>query len=60
MISVGRDNDYGHPSAEVLQRLDALGAHVLRTDDEGTIVLSTDGHSLEVRTEWGYWRFGGP
>ncbi|MBK8249064.1 MAG: DNA internalization-related competence protein ComEC/Rec2 [Gemmatimonadetes bacterium] len=60
VISVGRDNDYGHPSVEVLQRLDALGTHVLRTDDEGTIVLSSDGHSLEVRTEWGYWRYRGP
>ncbi|MBL8962174.1 MAG: MBL fold metallo-hydrolase [Gemmatimonadetes bacterium] len=60
VVSVGRDNDYGHPSVEVLQRLDALGAHVLRTDDEGTIVLATDGQSLEVRTEWGYWRYRGP
>jgi competence protein ComEC len=60
VISVGRDNDYAHPSVEVLQRLDAIGAHVLRTDDEGTIVLSTDGQSLEVRSEWGYARYRRP
>ncbi|MBL8983929.1 MAG: MBL fold metallo-hydrolase, partial [Gemmatimonadetes bacterium] len=60
LVSVGRDNDYGHPSPGVLQRLDAHGAHVLRTDDEGTIVLSTDGLSLEVRTEWGRWSYREP
>jgi competence protein ComEC len=59
VVSVGRDNDYGHPSVEVLQRLDAHGVHVLRTDDEGTMILSTDGHWLEVRTEWGRWRYSG-
>ena len=60
VVSVGRDNDYRHPSPGVLQRLDAHGAHVLRTDDEGTIVLSTDGKSLEVRTEWGRWSYRDP
>ncbi len=51
IASVGRDNDYGHPHDDVLQRLDEAGVRVLRTDDEGSIILSTDGRSLVARTE---------
>ena len=39
MISVGADNRYGHPSDEVLARLDACGCRVYRTDQDGTIVF---------------------
>ncbi|MCK7486411.1 MAG: MBL fold metallo-hydrolase [Bacillus subtilis] len=37
VISVGRTNRYGHPDAEVLDRLSASGAIVFRTDEAGTI-----------------------
>jgi competence protein ComEC len=43
LISVGAGNRYRHPSAEVLASLEARGAHVLRTDDNGTIVVTIDG-----------------
>lgn len=36
-ISVGEDNAYGHPAPELLQRLDAAGCTVYRTDKHGTI-----------------------
>jgi beta-lactamase superfamily II metal-dependent hydrolase len=39
VVSVGRDNSYGHPHAEVLEMLDELGAQVLRTDRQGTVVV---------------------
>ena len=39
VISVGADNPYGHPSAQVLERLKEHGCEVRRTDIEGTIVL---------------------
>ena len=39
VISVGRDNRYGHPAEETLQRLAELGCAVYRTDESGTIVL---------------------
>lgn len=55
LISVGADNDYGHPSAAVLQSLDARGVHVLRTDDDGTIMLATDGVSIDYRTQDSRW-----
>lgn len=37
VISVGRDNRYGHPSPEVVSRFSALGIPVYRTDMNGTI-----------------------
>ena len=39
LVSVGEDNDYGHPSADVLQALDAAGARVWRTDLAGDVVV---------------------
>ncbi len=37
VISVGKENSYGHPSSEVVRRLKEEGAHVLRTDVLGDI-----------------------
>jgi len=39
MISVGEGNSYGHPSDEVLERLDQYGCMVYRTDLHGDIVF---------------------
>ena len=38
IISAGKDNQYGHPSAKTLERLNRFGCKVLRTDQMGTIV----------------------
>jgi competence protein ComEC len=46
VISAGANNRYGHPHPEVLQRAQELGATVLRTDELGTIELSSDGQSI--------------
>ena len=48
VISVGKDNGYGHPHKEVLERLDEIGAKVLRTDELGTIVFQSDGNTLTL------------
>lgn len=54
VISVGAGNRYGHPAKEVVARLESFGAEVLRTDLEGTIVVTTDGVStLTVTTKRG-------
>lgn len=56
LVSVGAGNRYGHPSPDVLEALNAHGAHVLRTDDGGTIVVSTDGSDvLHVATDDARW-----
>jgi competence protein ComEC len=41
-ISVG-PNSYGHPGADALARLAAAGARIWRTDECGTIVITSDG-----------------
>jgi len=42
VISVGENNRYGHPTAEVLARLDEVGAEIRRTDEEGEVVIASD------------------
>jgi competence protein ComEC len=49
IVSVGLLNRYGHPSRLVMERLQDLGAEVLRTDEEGAIVFETDGTLVEKR-----------
>lgn len=39
VVSVGRDNDYGHPDPRLLARLVDLGAAVHRTDLVGTVTV---------------------
>ena len=39
VVSVGRRNRYGHPSARVLGRLRAAGTSILRTDLDGTVTV---------------------
>lgn len=39
VISVGKDNFYGHPAQEVLDRLKEYGCEIRRTDQEGNIVF---------------------
>lgn len=51
VISVGADNDYGHPTRDAIDRLVAIGAKVYRTDQHGTITVTTDGTTLDVKTE---------
>lgn len=48
VISVGRGNDYGHPHRETLELLESRGIEILRTDEDGTVVITTDGHSLTI------------
>lgn len=38
-ISVGAGNSYGHPAEETIERLEAAGSELLRTDEDGTIIL---------------------
>lgn len=39
LISAGEDNHYGHPHADVLQRLEEMGCVIYRTDQNGTIIF---------------------
>ena len=48
VISVGAKNTYGHPTPEVLQRLDSFGIKTLRTDQIGDITILSDGNNLKL------------
>ena len=50
VISVGEDNDYGHPTEEVLSRLRDADVTVYRTDLQGDILVTSNGKSLTVET----------
>ena len=42
LISVGAGNTYGHPTQEVLDRLEERGIEVRRTDESGTIIIKVE------------------
>lgn len=46
VISVGKDNEHGHPSENVISKLESLGAEIIRTDESGTITFFSDGKTL--------------
>lgn len=46
VISCGEDNSYGHPHAEVLNRLRQMGVEIFRTDEQGSIVAVSDGEKI--------------
>ena len=51
VISVGADNDFGHPCAGVLERLDGWAVPVYRTDEQGVVEVVSDGAQLWIKTE---------
>lgn len=53
VISVGADNRYGHPGRDAVQRLQAAGAKVLRTDKMGAVKVCFD----EGRLQWYSYRY---
>jgi len=50
VISVGADNRFGHPGADTLAQLERAGVQVLRTDEVGTVEITTDGKQYWVHT----------
>lgn len=48
VISDGKENKYGHPHQEVLERLRSFDAEVLRTDQLGTVLFYSDGEDIFV------------
>jgi competence protein ComEC len=52
VISVGVDNQFGHPADAVLERIGELDQiEICRTDTQGTIEFITDGQRIWVESE---------
>jgi competence protein ComEC len=48
VASLGRNNDYGHPHSETITLLRRSGLPLLRTDQLGTITITSDGRTWQV------------
>lgn len=54
VISVGAHNTFGHPAQSTLDLLYKSGAQIYRTDQNGAVIVQTDGNKLEFKSEKGY------
>lgn len=53
LIGVGKDNKFGHPNKQVIEDLKKITKQIYRTDNNGEIVVKTNGkvHSKSVNFE---------
>ena len=50
VISVGKDNSYKHPSKKTINILNKYNVKILRTDEDGTIIFTSDGSQFNYAT----------
>ncbi len=48
VIEVGKGNSYGHPTAATLSKLQGIGATIYRTDNDGTIIFTSDSKTITI------------
>jgi competence protein ComEC len=53
VIMVGKGNDYGHPHKETMELLMSRGIDIFRTDEQGTIIVESDGKSIKFNVDPG-------
>lgn len=51
VISVEKDNKYGHPTKTTINKLEKIKTKIYRTDESGTITITSDGKKCIVTTE---------
>ncbi len=49
ILSYGKDNSYGHPHPEVIERFDERGIARWATEEQGMITIRTDGEEMEIQ-----------
>ena len=45
---MGRDNPYGHPAPETLDRLQRTGAKIFRNDEHGDVIVTIKEGKVDV------------
>lgn len=58
VVSCGKDNDYGHPTETVINRLKKASIPVYRTDESGTIVAKSNGTDITFNVQPGSYKPG--
>lgn len=56
VISAGKDNKYGHPAQETMDRFKNKGIKVYRTDEQGTIIATSDGEAITFNRDPGSYK----
>lgn len=51
VISCGMGNSYGHPHQETMTKLSAKGVQIYRTDEQGTVIATSDGKNITWSTQ---------
>ncbi len=50
IIMAGKDNSYGLPTQETIDKLNNIGSKIYRTDEDGTIQMISDRNTIEIKT----------
>lgn len=58
VVSCGKGNDYGHPHKETVTKLKNRNIPLYRTDEDGTIVCTSDGTSIKFNCKPGSYNSG--
>ena len=51
VIQVGKNNNYGHPKAEIIKLYQNQGAQVYRNDLNGNVIITADGKNYTVKVD---------
>ena len=51
IISVGKNNKYSHPASKTINNLTKLNTKIYRTDELGTIILTSNGKTINITNE---------
>ena len=51
IISVGKDNNYGHPATSTINRIKKYTNNIYMTSELGTIILTSDGKNINITNE---------
>ncbi len=50
IIMAGKDNSYGLPTQETIDKLHNIGSEIYKTDEDGTIQMTSDGNTIQIKT----------
>ena len=63
VFAAGYRNRFGHPKEEVVERYRAAGSELLRSDEDGAIIVNMDAHNFSVeryrKSNARYWQQAG-